>query len=150
MTSTIEPFECHWRPSRLLLGGYLLVAALAWLAILLAELSGHWQGVLLTLLLMHAAWVIPRQLLMRRAGAISGLRHDADGWQLYSVRDGWQAVQLYPDSLALPPAIFLHFRLRDQRWRRGLCIACDALPAAQHRRLRVRLKFSRRRWAAPE
>ena len=150
MTSTIEPFECHWRPSRLLLGGYLLVVALAALAILLAELPGRWQIILLMLLLLHAAWVLPRQLLMRHAGAISGLRHDADGWQLYSERDGWQAAQLYPDSLALPSAIFLQFRLKGQRWRRGLCIACDALPAAQHRRLRVCLKFSRRRWAAPE
>lgn len=150
MTSTIEPFECHWRPSRLLLCGYLLVVALACVAILLAELPGRWQVILLMLLLLHAAWVLPRQLLMRHAGAICGLRHDADGWQLYSERDGWQAAQLYPDSLALPPAIFLRFRLKDQRWRRGLCIACDALPAAQHRRLRVRLKFSRRRWAAPE
>lgn len=150
MTSTIEPFECHWRPSRLLLGGYLLVVALAALAILLAELPGRWQIILLMLLLLHAAWVLPRQLLMRHAGAISGLRHDADGWQLYSARDGWQAAQLYPDSLALPSAIFLQFRLKGQRWRRGLCIACDALPAVQHRRLRVRLKFSRRRWAAPE
>ena len=150
MTSTIEPFECHWRSSRLLLGGYLLVAALACMAVLLAELPGHWQIILLMLLLLHAVWLLPRQLLMRHAAAISGLRHDADGWQLYSERDGWQAAQLYPDSLALPPAIFLQFRLKDQRWRRGLCIACDALPAAQHRRLRVRLKFSRRRWAAPE
>ncbi len=150
MTSTIEPFECHWRPSRLLLGGYLLVVALAALAILLAELPGRWQVILLMLLLLHAVWVVPRQLLMRHAGAICGLRHDADGWQFYSERDGWQAAQLYPDSLALPLAIILQFRLKDQRWRRGLCIACDALPAAQHRRLRVRLKFSRRRWAAPE
>ncbi|MBB6342138.1 toxin CptA [Pseudomonas fluvialis] len=150
MTSMIEPFECHWRPSRLLLGGYLLVAALASLSIMLAELPGRWQVILLMLLLLHTTWVLPRQLLMRHAGATSGLRHDADGWQLYSERDGWQAAQLYPDSLALPSAIFLQFRLKDQRWRRGLCIACDALPAAQHRRLRVRLKFSRRRWAAPE
>ena len=119
MTSTIEPFECHWRPSRLLLGGYLLVVALAALAILLAELPGRWQIILLMLLLLHAAWVLPRQLLMRHAGAISGLRHDADGWQLYSERDGWQAAQLYPYSLALPPATFLQFRLKGQRWRRG-------------------------------
>lgn len=150
MTQVVEPFECHWCSSRLLLGGYLLVVVLASLAIWLAELAGYWQSILQLLLLLHAAWVIPRQLLMRRAGAISGLRHDVDGWQLYSARDGWQAMQLYPDSLALPQVIFLQFRLKDQRWRRGLCIACDALPAAQHRRLRVRLKFSRRRWAAPE
>ena len=32
---------------------------------------------------------------------------------------------------------------------RGLCIPRDALTREAHRRLRVRLKFSRRRWAAP-
>ena len=54
-----------------------------------------------------------------------------------------------PDSLALPLAVVLRFRLVGERRVRGLCIPRDALTREAHRRLRVRLKFSRRRWAAP-
>ncbi|MDB6142473.1 MAG: hypothetical protein JWP80_1517, partial [Pseudomonas sp.] len=55
----------------------------------------------------------------------------------------------------LPLAVVLRFRLVGKRGLirgrvRGLCIPYDALPPEVHRRLRVRLKFSRRRWAAPE
>ena len=58
-------------------------------------------------------------------------------------------VALSPDSLALPLAVVLRFRLVGERRVRGLCIPRDALTREAHRRLRVRLKFSRRRWAAP-
>lgn len=58
-------------------------------------------------------------------------------------------MQLRPDSLALPLAVVLRYRLPGQRFSRGLCIAHDALAPEHHRRLRLRLKFSRRRWAEP-
>jgi toxin CptA len=45
--------------------------------------------------------------------------------------------------------VVLRFRLPGERLGRGLCIPRDALPRELHRRLRLRLKFSRRRWAAP-
>ena len=82
--------------------------------------------------------------------AFTALRHDAAGWQLWNAAQGWQAVQLRPDSLALPWAVVVHFRLPGERWVRGLCIPRDSLAREVHRRLRVRLKFSRRRWQAPE
>lgn len=90
-----------------------------------------------------------RQVLLRGSRAFRGLRHDEQGWQLWSAGSGWQAVQLRPDSLALPWLIVLRVRLPG-RWRIfGCCIPADALGADSHRRLRVRLRFSRRRWAAP-
>ena len=92
---------------------------------------------------------LPQQLLLHGPGCYSALRHVAEGWQLYSEAAGWQPIQLRPDSLALPLIVVLRFRLAGQRRVRALCIARDSLPADVHRRLRVRLKFSRRRWAAP-
>ncbi|MNG38150.1 hypothetical protein D3C84_1257310 [compost metagenome] len=59
-------------------------------------------------------------------------------------------MQLRPDSLALPGLIVLRYRRPGRYWSEGLCIAHDALEPVQHRRLRVRLKFSRRRWAAAQ
>jgi toxin CptA len=99
---------------------------------------------------LHGFWVLPRQILLNHPKAFCGLRRDGDGWQVWNQADGWQAVQLRPDSLALPLIVVLRFRLRGE-WRvRSICVPRDSQAADLHRRLRVRLKFSRRRWAAPE
>nr|WP_239482069.1 protein YgfX [Pseudomonas insulae] len=133
----------------MLLAAYLALQALAWVALLAAQVP-IWLAVLgVALCLTHAAWTLPRQVLLRDSGQFRGLRHDGAGWQLWRPRDGWQAVQLRPDSLALPWLVVLRFRLRDERRVRSLCIPRDALPVDSHRRLRVRLKFSRQRWSAP-
>jgi toxin CptA len=100
--------------------------------------------------LAHAAWVVPRRIRLSHPRAFCGLRRDALGWHLWNAVDGWQAVQLRPDSLALPLIVVLRFRLHGQRRVRSICVPRDALAPDVHRRLRVRLKFSRRRWAAPE
>jgi toxin CptA len=102
------------------------------------------------LCLAHGIWLLPRQILLTHPHAFRGLRRDADGWQLWNEVAGWQSVQLRPDSLALPLMVVLRFRLRGERRVRSLCVPHDSQAADVHRRLRVRLKFSRRRWAAPE
>lgn len=150
MSNPSNGFECHWQASRLLLASYLLALFLALVTLFLVAIPA-WALVLGVLCcLVQAAWVLPRQVLLGHPRAFIGLRRDEQGWQLYSRANGWQAVQLRPDSLALPLLVVLRFRLAGERRVRGLCIPRDALPREQHRRLRVRLKFSRRRWAAAE
>lgn len=144
------PFECHWQASRLLLGLYLLVLGLALAGIGLSAAPLSLKIPLWMFGAAHAAWVLPRSVLLSSSAAWRGLRHDDGGWSLWSKRTGWQPIQLRPDSLTLPIAVVLRFRLPGQRLTRGICIARDALPAGEHRRLRVRLKFSRNRWAAAE
>lgn len=150
MSSPSNTFECHWRPSRRLLVLYLILSFLAVLALSLADipfwarLAGYFGC------LAHAAWCLPRQILLTSPRAFTGLRLDADGWQLWREVDGWNPVRLRPDSLALPVAVILRFSVPGQWWRRGVCIPADALDQEQHRRLRVRLGFSRRRWVEPE
>lgn len=150
MSSPSDVFECRWQPSRLLLAAYLIAQALVLGSLVLANILswGRWLGALLCLA--HAAWCLPRQILLSHSAAFHGLRHSAEGWQLWSACSGWQSVQLQPDSLALPLAIILRFRLPEEKRVRGLCIPRDALARDVHRRLRVRLKFSRHRWAATE
>ncbi|EZH80869.1 hypothetical protein AU05_12285 [Ectopseudomonas composti] len=149
MSNPSEAFECRWQPSRRLLTLYLSVMALALLAPWLADVP-LWSKLLsLAVCLAHAAWVLPRHVLLTAPRAVTGLRRDASGWHLYSTAAGWQAVQLRPDSLALPLAVVLRYRLPGQRLSRGVCIPRDALAPEQHRRLRLRLKFSRRRWTEP-
>ncbi|KHO65065.1 protein YgfX [Pseudomonas flexibilis] len=149
MSSPSESFECHWRPSRLLLATYLLSLALALAALLLAALPAWAQLTGVFLCGLHALWTLPRHLLLRSPTAVTALRRDASGWHLFSTAHGWQAVRLLPDSLALPWLIVLRYRRPGRGFSQGLCIPRDALPSDQHRRLRVRLKFSRNRWADP-
>ncbi|ACO77586.1 hypothetical protein AvCA_13640 [Azotobacter vinelandii CA] len=150
MSNPSDVFECRWQPSRQLLAAYLIVQALALGSLALADIPSWGQLLGVSLCLAHAVWCLPRHVLLSHSVAFRGVRHTAKGWQLWSARGGWQSVQLRPDSLALPLAIILRFRLPEERWVRGICIPRDALARDVHRRLRVRLKFSRRRWVAPE
>jgi toxin CptA len=133
-----------------LLAAYLLAQlfALGSLFLLSIPIWASLPGVVLCLV--HACWALPRQILLTHPQAFRGLRRDADGWQLWNQAAGWQPVQLRPDSLALPLVVVLRFRLRGERRVRAVCVPRDSQAADVHRRLRVRLTFSRRRWAAPE
>jgi toxin CptA len=150
VSSPSSYFECRWHASRQLLAVYLLAQlfALGSLALLSIPIWASLLGV--ALCLAHGRWTLPRQILLTHPASFTGLRLDADGWQLWSAAHGWQAVQLRPDSLALPVIVVLRFRLRGERRVRAICVPHDSQAADVHRRLRLRLKFSRRRWAAPE
>ncbi|WP_422417862.1 protein YgfX [Pseudomonas sp. GZD-222] len=150
MSSPSERFECRWQGSRSLLAAYLVSLLLALLALSLLQLPWWLRVAGVVLCLLHAGWMIPRRILLSHPQAVSGLRRDRDGWHLFSRAQGWQKVQLRPDSLALPGLVVLRYRRQGWYCNQGLCIAHDALEPVQHRRLRVRLKFSRRRWAAAE
>ena len=133
-----------------MLAAYLAAQLLALIAICLLSIPA-WARLLGVLLcLAHGAWVLPRHVRLTHPGAMTRLRHDADGWQLWNRDKGWQAVQLRRDSLALPLLVLVRYRLAGERRVRAVCIPGAALAPDQHRRLRVRLKFSRRRWLAPE
>ncbi|MDN6865347.1 MULTISPECIES: protein YgfX [Pseudomonas] len=147
MSSPSNRFECRWRPSRRLLVAYLFAQLFALGALALIDLA--FSTLAIVLCLGHAAWVLPRHILLSHRSSIRGLRRDEDGWQLFSEQRGWHAVQLLPDSLALPLVVVLRYRVKGQWWARSICVPKDAQAADTHRRLRVRLKFSRRRWLAP-
>ena len=131
-----------------MLAAYLLAQLFAMGSLLVLNLPYSSLGLLLCLA--HCAWVLPRHVLLNHRSSVRGLRRDDDGWQLFSAARGWHAVQLRPDSLALPLIVVLRYRVPGERWVRSICVPKDALDADVHRRLRVRLKFSRRRWLAPE
>lgn len=149
MSSRSDPFECRWQPSIGLLAAYLTAQSCAVLALLLADIALHWKTLGLSLCLLHACWVVPGRILLRTADSVRALRHNAEGWQLWSEREGFQSVQLMPDSLALPWLIVLRFRRSGDWLARSVCVPADGLAPELHRRLRVRLRFSRNRWAAP-
>ncbi|MFR0674833.1 protein YgfX [Enterobacterales bacterium AW_CKDN230030176-1A_HGKHYDSX7] len=150
MSSPSERFECHWQGSRLLLVAYLIGQALALGTLTLTALPGWLVAAALLACLGHALWALPRRILLTHPHAVTGLRHDPSGWRLYTRAGGWQPVRLCRDSVALPRLVVLRYVPRGARLGRSQCIPFDALPSDVHRRLRVRLAFSRRRWAAAE
>jgi len=155
VSSRNDRFECRWQRSRVLLTAYLGAQALALISIFLLEIPLWARSVGVLLCLLHGLRTLPRSIHLSDQRAFSGLRRDPGGWSLWNQRDGWQAVQLRRDSMALPHLVVLRFRLMsghwlNRLWTRSVCIPGDAMAPDLHRRLRLRLKFSRRRWAAPE
>nr|WP_314478516.1 protein YgfX [uncultured Pseudomonas sp.] len=149
MSNPSEWFECRWQGSRLLLAAYLISQALACFAVLVSPLP-PWLGWLaICACTAHAAWAIPRRILLTHVQAVTGLRRDAAGWWVFSRARGWRPVRLCRDSVALPSLVVLRFVPVGAWWGRSQCVPWDALDVDEHRRLRVRLKFSRRRWVAP-
>jgi toxin CptA len=143
-------FECHWRTSSLLLVLYVLLQLLAVAILLVLPIPFLLRSIGLLFCLLHASWIVPSRILLSRDSSWLGLRQDEQGWSLWSRRAGWQPVQLRPDSLALPLAVVLRFKLPGKWFVRGICIPRGSMPPEQHRRLRVKLKFSRRKWVEPE
>jgi toxin CptA len=154
VSSPSDRFECRWQASRLLLTVYLAALSLALFAVSQLDISGAAIGFGVLLCAVHALWTLPRTILLARPSAFHGLRRDADGWQIWSEQGGWQTIQVCGDTVVLPLIVILRFRVqtagRLERQVRSLCIPRDALAPDIHRRLRVRLKFSRRGLAGSE
>ena len=129
---------------------YIAALALAGVTLLAVPVPLWLRAFALVMLLVHACWAIPSRILLLRSNSWLGLRQESLGWSLWSRSAGWQPVQLRPDSMALPSLVVLRFKLPGHRFVRSICILPDAMSTEQHRRLRLRLKFGRRRWAAPE
>lgn len=129
-----------------MLAAYLGCQVLALLVLWLSALP-WWLGLcVLVACIAHACWAIPRRILLTDSHAVTGLRRDASGWRVFSRALGWQPVRLCRDSVAVPGLVVLRF-VRAGHWLgESQCVPRDALGPDQHRRLRVRLKFSRRRF----
>lgn len=155
MSSRNDRFECRWRGSKVLLTAYLSALLLALISISLLYIPLWAKAIGILLCALHALRYLRRSILLSAADSVTGLRRDSGGWQMWSQRAGWQGVQLRRDSMALPLLVLIRFRPTtghwlNRMWVKSVCIPADAMAPDNHRRLRLRLKFSRRRWAAPE
>ncbi|MFF7706861.1 protein YgfX [Pseudomonas sp. NPDC007930] len=147
MSNPSNPFECRWGPSPWLQRGFAGVAFCSLLAAFALALPA-WPRLLVVLALLAAvAWVLPRQLWLSHPAAVTGLRREGERWWLFSRARGWHLAQLRPDTVVMPGLVILRYRLPGQWWVRSQCVPADAMAAEAHRRLRVRLGFSRRRFS---
>ena len=77
MSNPSDVFECRWQPSRWLLWLYLSALTLALLAPWLADIPLWAKLLSAAACLAHAAWVLPRHVLLTAPQAVTGLRRDA-------------------------------------------------------------------------
>lgn len=140
--------QWFWQPSLRLACLNLTVISLACLAILLSAAPVALKNSLGLLLVIQAACLGLQILRRNQPAKRCGVRYTAQGWQLWNARAGWQSVQVAASSLAIPALVLVRYKTPQQYFYRSVLIAADCLTAEQHRQLRVRLKFGRRRWQA--
>lgn len=139
---------CFWQPSLRLSKLALLVLLLACLAVFMSAIVWPLKLGLLLFLGVQVSFYLRRLQQQHLPCRRTGLRHSAQGWQLWSAQHGWRSIQLRADSMATPALVLVRYRSARQWFYRSAVIPADSLSQDSHRRLRVRLKFSRQRWRA--
>lgn len=122
------------------------VLCLAAVAVVLAAIPVLIQAALLCVVAVQLCMQWQRIAQRQQPDQGCGVGYSTQGWQLWSPEHGWRAVQLRGDSMAVPGLILLRYRYAHQYFYRSTLIAADSLAQDSHRRLRLRLKFSRQRW----
>ena len=138
------------QPSRWLGAMVILMTVLGCAALIHSALSAWPMLLCMLLLAMHCLWIWPRQVSLRHADSVTGLRFDSEGWHVLR-RDGSEkGASLLGDTYV--SALLTVVRLRQPgRWLPvSVILPADAATEDSLRRLRLRLRFSRQRWAAAE
>src|SRR5690606_22502225 len=100
------------------------------------------------LLWFHRLWIWPRQVSLRHADSVAGLRFDQEGWRVLR-RDGSEVgARLQADTFG--SALLTVVRLREPGPLLPVSVILPADAATEATLRRLRLRFSRQRWAAAE
>ncbi len=150
MSNPTEFLLLQRQPSRWLGALLLLATVLACLALYRSSLplTSALPGMLL--LLAFFCWVWPRQVSLRHAHSVTGLRFDSQGWHVLR-RDGSEtSASLLGDTFVSALLTVVRLREPGRWWSLSVVLPADAASEDALRRLRLRLRFSRQRWAAAE
>ncbi|QJD60546.1 hypothetical protein HG264_17510 [Pseudomonas sp. gcc21] len=150
MSSPSDFLMLKRQPSRFLGAVLLVMSLLAVTALYRSDLPALHAGIFAAAVLAYCWWIWPRQISLQHAHSVTGLRFDSQGWHVLR-RDGSEAgASLQPDTFV--SAFLVVVRLREPgRWFPvSVILPADSAPEDALRRLRLRLRFSRQRWAAAE
>lgn len=150
MFSQPDYLMLHRQPSRFLGGLVVVFSILACAALLRSGLSPLLATASMLAIVGYAIWIWPRQVSLQHAQSVTGLRFDSQGWHVMR-RDGSESsARLLADTFV--SAFLTVVRLREPgRWLAvSVILPADAAAEDALRRLRLRLRFSRQRWAAAE
>lgn len=148
MYSPTDTILLQRQPSRWLGALIILLTVLGCTALYYSALSILPAMLCAVLLWVYCLWVWPRQVSLRHADSVTGLRFDSEGWHVLR-RDGTEVgARLLADTYV--SALLTVVRLRQAgRWLPiSVVLPADAADEDSLRRLRLRLRFSRQRWVA--
>ena len=138
------------QPSRFLGGALVFFSLLAAVALYRSAIPGLLAAGMMAVVLGYAMWVWPRQVSLRHASSVTGLRFDSHGWHVLR-RDGSEAgARLLADTFVSAFLTVVRLREPGRWWPVSVILPTDAATDDALRRLRLRLRFSRQRWAAAE
>lgn len=150
MYNPTDTLLLHRQPSRWLGVLLILLTVLGCMALYRSAIPALPATLGALLLWVHCMWVWPRQISLRHAQSVTGLRFDSEGWHVLR-RDGTEGgASLLGDTYV--SALLTVVRLRQPgHWLPvSVILPADAATEDSLRRLRLRLRFSRQRWVAAE
>ena len=138
------------QPSRFLGVVLVLASLLAAFALYRSAMPGMLAAGMMLVLAGYALWVWPRQVSLRHASSVTGLRFDSEGGHVLR-RDGSEAsARLLADTFVSAFLTVVRLREPGRWWPVSVVLPPDAAAEEALRRLRLRLRFSRQRWVAAE
>lgn len=138
------------QPSRFLGVVLVLASLLAAFALYRSAIPGMLAAAMMLVLAGYSLWVWPRQVSLRHASSVTGLRFDSEGWHVLR-RDGSEAsARLLADTFVSAFLTVVRLREPGRWWPVSVVLPPDAAAEEALRRLRLRLRFSRQRWVAAE
>jgi len=138
------------QPSRFMGVLVLLLSVLACVALLRSGLTPLPVIVSMLVVVSYGMWVWPRQVSLRHAQSVTALRFDGQGWHVMR-RDGSESgARLLADTFVSAFLTVVRLREPGRWWPVSVILPADAANDDALRRLRLRLRFSRQRWAAAE
>lgn len=138
------------QPSRFLGGALVFFSLLAAVALYRSAIPGLLAAAMMLVVLAYSLWVWPRQVSLRHAAAVTGLRFDSEGWHVLR-RDGSESgARLLADTFVSAFLTVVRLREPGRWWPVSVVLPADAAAEEALRRLRLRLRFSRQRWVAAE
>jgi toxin CptA len=123
----------------------LAVAHVAAIAIAARVLpNSAWMLGLCAVLVLNGGWTIWRHALLRYPGSIVALEFRGEGECSVRLRRGeWLQCRILPATYATPLLIVLNLKHARSWFRRYVVLFPDSIPMEVHRRLRVRLRWSK-------
>ncbi|SDT93413.1 hypothetical protein [Halopseudomonas salegens] len=150
MSNPTEPLLLQRQPSRWLGALLLLATLLGCLALYRSNLPLATAMLGMLVLLGICRWLWPRQVSLRHAHSVTGLRFDSQGWHVLR-RDGSEtSANLLGDTFVSALLTVVRLREPGRWWSLSVVLPADAASEDALRRLRLRLRFSRQRWVAAE
>ena len=150
MSNQTDSLLLKRQPSRWLGGLIIFLTMLGCMALYRSALPLLPASLCALLWWMYCLWIWPRQVSLRHAHSVTGLRFDSQGWHVLRRDCSEMGARLLADTYVSALLTVVRRREPGRLLPVSVILPADAAAEDSLRRLRLRLRFSRQRWAAAE